>query len=145
MDSLSSAHLTLIGFDLGSKSLGIAVKNKLGMILPLPAIFFPRVDETQLRHHVMQLIEAYQPSELIFGIPFHADGRESDQTRWVRGVVHRLQITISIPIKTIDERFTTIEAKERLHMLGIPEKKQKDYIDSLSACVILEQYESKSR
>lgn len=145
MDSLSSAHLTLIGFDLGSKSLGIAIKNKLGMILPLPAIFFPRVDETQLRHHVMQLIEAYQPSELIFGIPFHADGRESDQTRWVRGVVHRLQITISIPIKTIDERFTTIEAKERLHMLGIPEKKQKEYIDSLSACVILEQYESKSR
>ena len=145
MDSLSSAHLTLLGFDLGSKSLGIAIKNKLGMILPLPAIFFPRVDETQLRHHVMQLIEAYQPTELIFGIPFHADGRESDQTRWVRGVVHRLQLTISIPIKTIDERFTTIEAKERLHMLGIPEKKQKDYIDSLSACVILEQYESKSR
>ncbi|MEY3692156.1 MAG: Holliday junction resolvase RuvX, partial [Bacillota bacterium] len=101
MDSLSSAHLTLIGFDLGSKSLGIAIKNKLGMILPLPAIFFPRVDETQLRHHVMQLIEAYQPTELIFGIPFHADGRESDQTRWVRGVVHRLQLTISIPIKTI--------------------------------------------
>ena len=145
MDSLSSAHLTLLGFDLGSKSLGIAIKNKLGMILPLPAIFFPRVDETQLRHHVMQLIEAYQPSELIFGIPFHADGRESDQTRWVRGVVHRLQLTISIPIKTIDERFTTIEAKERLQMLGIPEKKQKEYIDSLSACVILEQYESKSR
>jgi len=145
MDSLSSAHLTLLGFDLGSKSLGIAIKNKLGMILPLPAIFFPRVDETQLRHHVMQLIEAYQPTELIFGIPFHADGRESDQTRWVRGVVHRLQLTISIPIKTIDERFTTIEAKERLQMLGIPEKKQKEYIDSLSACVILEQYESKSR
>ena len=145
MDSLSSAHLTLLGFDLGSKSLGIAIKNKLGMTLPLPAIFFPRVDETQLRHHVMQLIEAYQPTELIFGIPFHADGRESDQTRWVRGVVHRLQLTISIPIKTIDERFTTIEAKERLQMLGIPEKKQKEYIDSLSACVILEQYESKSR
>jgi putative Holliday junction resolvase len=145
MDSLTSSHMTLIGFDLGSKSLGIAIKNKLGMILPLPAIFFPRVDETQLRHHVMQMIEAYQPNELIFGIPFHADGRESDQTRWVRGVVHRLQLTISIPIKTIDERFTTIEAKERLHMLGIPEKKQKEYIDSLSACVILEQYESKSR
>jgi putative Holliday junction resolvase len=145
MDSLTSSHMTLIGFDLGSKSLGIAIKNKLGMILPLPAIFFPRVDETQLRHHVMQMIEAYQPTELIFGIPFHADGRESDQTRWVRGVVHRLQLTISIPIKTIDERFTTIEAKERLHMLGIPEKKQKEYIDSLSACVILEQYESKSR
>lgn len=144
MDTLRSSSPIRIGFDLGSKSLGIALKNKLGMILPLPAIFFPRVEETQLKNQILQLIEAYQPSELIFGIPFHADGRESEQTRWVKGVVHRLQSLIQVPIKTIDERFTTIEAKERLHLLGIPEKKQKEYIDSLSACVILEQYESKS-
>ena len=145
MDSIKKTHTTLIAFDLGSKSLGIAVKNKLGMVLPLPAIFFPRVDERQLLQHLQQLIEEYKPSELIFGIPFHADGRDSDQTRWVQGVVHRLQLLISVPIHTVDERFTTIEAKERLHTLGIPEKKQKQYIDSLSACVILEQYESKSR
>ncbi len=145
MDAIKSKASILMAFDLGSKSLGIAVKNKLGMILPLPAIFFPRVDESQLVKQLNQLIEEYQPSELIFGIPFHADGRESDQTRWVKGVVHRLESLISLPIKTVDERFTTIEAKERLHMLGIPEKKQKQYIDSLSACVILEQYESKPR
>ncbi|MEY3431184.1 MAG: hypothetical protein RIS53_82, partial [Bacillota bacterium] len=137
MDTLKHNHLTSIAFDLGSKSLGIAVKNKLGMILPLPAIFFPRVNEEQLLKHLHQLIEEYKPKELIFGIPFHADGRESEQTKWVRGVLHRLQPSLAIPIRTIDERFTTIEAKERLHVLGIPEKKQKQYIDSLSACVIL--------
>lgn len=137
--------VTILAFDLGSKSLGVAVKNKLGMILPLPAIFFPRVDEIQLLKNVQHLIEEYKPSELVFGIPFHADGRESDQTKWVKGVVNRLQSFLSIPIKTLDERYTTLEAKERLHTLGIPEKKHKQYIDSLSACVMLEQYESKSR
>ncbi len=137
--------VTILAFDLGSKSLGVAVKNKLGMILPLPAIFFPRVDEIQLLKNVQHLIEEYKPSELVFGIPFQADGRESDQTKWVKGVVNRLQSFLSIPIKTLDERYTTLEAKERLHTLGIPEKKHKQYIDSLSACVMLEQYESKSR
>ncbi len=137
--------VNILAFDLGSKSLGVAVKNKLGMILPLPAIFFPRVDEIQLLKNVQHLIEEYKPSELVFGIPFHADGRESDQTKWVKGVVNRLQSFLSIPIRTLDERYTTIEAKERLHTLGIPEKKHKQYIDSLSACVMLEQYESKSR
>lgn len=145
MVDIESAKRILIAFDLGSKSLGIALKNKLGIILPLAAIFFTRVDETKLIKYINQIIEEYNPNELIFGIPFHADGRESDQTRWVKGVVGRIQSVIKVPIKTIDERFTTIEAKERLQMLGIPEKKQKQYIDSLSACVILEQYESKSR
>jgi putative Holliday junction resolvase len=143
MDEVNSR--TILAFDLGSKSLGVALKNKLGMILPLPAIFFPRVVEDQLVKYVSELIESYHPKQLIFGIPYHADGRESDQTKWVKGVVGRLQSVLNTPIITIDERFTTIEAAEKLHSLGIPAKKHKQYIDSLSACVILEQYESQSR
>ena len=145
MDSIKSPSLPMLAFDLGSKSLGIALKNKLGIVLPLPAIFFPRVDEVQLLKHIRELIASYFPTQLIFGIPFHADGRMSEQTKWVQGVVSRLQASLPIPIKLVDERFTTIEAKEKLHALGIPAKKHKQYIDSLSACVILEQYESKSR
>ncbi|MFZ9139827.1 MAG: Holliday junction resolvase RuvX [Bacilli bacterium] len=145
MDTLKKKNQTIIGFDLGSKSLGIAIKNKLGMVFPLPALFFKSVDEIALRKSIQPYIENYQPHVIIFGIPYHADGRESDQTRWVKGVVARLQPFFTIPIEMVDERLTTIEAKERLHALGIPEKKQKQYIDSLSACVILEQYESKPR
>jgi putative holliday junction resolvase len=134
-----------LGFDLGSKSLGIAIRNRLGMIIPLPAWFFPRLDETQLTKFMLRLIEEHQPTALVFGIPYHADGRESNQTTWVQGVVGRLSATMAIPIFSVDERFTTIEAKERLHEFGLPEKKQKDYIDSVAACIILEQYERQPR
>ena len=134
-----------LGFDLGSKSLGIAIRNRLGMIIPLPAWFFPRLDELQLSKFILRLIEEHQPNALVFGIPFHADGRESDQTAWVLGVVGRLKASVTLPIKTVDERFTTIEAKERLHEFGLPERKQKDYIDSVAACIILEQHERQPR
>jgi putative Holliday junction resolvase len=134
-----------LGFDLGSKSLGIAIRNRLGMIMPLPAWFFPRLDELQLSKFILRLIEEHQPTALVFGIPFHADGRESQQTAWVKGVVGRFMTTVTIPVHTVDERFTTIEAKERLHEFGLPEKKQKDYIDSVAACIILEQHERQPR
>lgn len=134
-----------LGFDLGSKSLGIAIRNRLGMIMPLPAWFFPRLDELQLNKFILQLIEEHQPNALVFGIPFHADGRESQQTAWVQGVVGRLRASLTLAIYTVDERFTTIEAKERLHAFGLTEKKQKDYIDSVAACIMLEQYEKQPR
>jgi putative holliday junction resolvase len=142
---LKSKPPLYLGFDLGSKSLGIAIRNRLGMIMPLPAWFFPRLDELQLNKFIHRLIEEHQPTALVFGIPFHADGRESQQTAWVKGVVGRFMTTVTIPVHSVDERFTTIEAKERLHQFGLPEKKQKDYIDSVAACIMLEQYERQPR
>ena len=143
--ALKSKPPLYLGFDLGSKSLGIAIRNRLGMIMPLPAWFFPRLDELQLNKFIHRLIVEHQPTVLVFGIPFHADGRESQQTAWVKGVVGRFMTSVTIPVHTVDERFTTIEAKERLHQFGLPEKKQKDYIDSVAACIMLEQYERQPR
>jgi putative Holliday junction resolvase len=143
--ALTSKPPLYLGFDLGSKSLGIAIRNRLGMIMPLPAWFFPRLDELQLNKFIHRLIVEHQPTVLVFGIPFHADGRESQQTAWVKGVVGRFMTSVTIPVHTVDERFTTIEAKERLHQFGLPEKKQKDYIDSVAACIMLEQYERQPR
>ena len=135
----------LLGFDLGSKSLGIALKNRLGMIMPLPAWFFPRLDEPQLWAKLSQLIEDHHPTALVFGVPYQDDGRESPQTAWVTGVLARLTPQVQLPIITVNERFTTLEAKERLHHFGLPEKKQKEYIDSVAACIMLEQYERQPR
>jgi putative holliday junction resolvase len=134
-----------LGFDLGSKSLGIALRNRLGMIIPLKAWFFPRLEEPQLVKHLQLLIEEHHPDALIFGIPYHADGRPSDQTAWVQGVLARLTAIMPLPIHHVDERWTTVEAKERLHAFGLPEKKQKAYLDSVAACIILEQYERQPR
>lgn len=142
---MKSTHPIYLGFDLGSKSLGIAIQNRLGMIIPLPAWFFPRLDETQLNQFILRLIDDHQATALVFGIPYHADGRESSQTAWVQGVIGRLRNALTVPIFSVDERFTTLEAKERLHEFGLPEKKQKDYIDSVAACIILEQYERQPR
>jgi putative Holliday junction resolvase len=135
----------VLGFDLGSKSLGVAVRNRLGMIMPLPAWFFPRLEEPALVQYVQSLMQTYQPSRLVFGIPYHANGEPSAQTQWVIGVIARLKLVIPIPITTVDERWTTLEAKERLHELGLNEKQQKDYLDSMSACIILEQDERQPR
>ena len=65
--ALKSKPPLYLGFDLGSKSLGIAIRNRLGMIMPLPGWFFPRLDELQLNKFIHRLIEEHQPTVLVFG------------------------------------------------------------------------------
>lgn len=130
---------TLLGFDLGTKSLGIAIRNKIGMVSPLKAYFYPSLQLPRFKQYILDLIEEHRPSLLIFGLPRNQNGTDSEQTLWVQHVLQGLK-DLPIPIQTVDEYLTTVEAAERLQALGMNEKKRKAYIDSVSACVILEQY-----
>jgi putative Holliday junction resolvase len=135
-----SGFTPALGFDLGTKSLGVAYRNRLGMVIPLKAYFFPTVDIKTLAKKINEFIDTYQASLCVFGLPINQNGTESDQTRWVKHVLDGLRPLVHGTMLTIDERLTTVEAHERLQALNIPEKKRKAYIDSISACVILEQY-----
>ena len=130
----------LLAFDIGTKSLGMARYNAIGMALPLQAWHFPRFDWREFLRKMTELIEAYQPEALIIGLPKNANGTNSKQTLWVQGLVDKLQSEIATPIVLVDERFTTIEAHERLQTLGLNSKQRKAYVDSVSALIILEQY-----
>jgi putative holliday junction resolvase len=136
---LHLAMTTLLGFDLGTKSLGISIRNKIGMVSPLKAYFYPTLQLSSFKKYILALIEEHRPSLLVFGLPRNQNGTDSEQTKWVLHVLEGLK-DLPIPIETVDEYLTTVEAVERLHALGMNEKKRKAYIDSVSACVILEQY-----
>lgn len=129
----------LLGFDLGTKSLGVAIRNKIGLISPLPAYLFPTLQLPLLKKRMLNLIDEHQPSLLVFGLPRNQNGSDSEQTKWVMHVLDGLK-DLPVPIVTVDEYLTTVEAMERLKELNVPEKKRKAMIDSVSACVILEQY-----
>ena len=129
-----------LAFDIGTKSLGIARYNTIGMALPLQAWHFARFEWQAFLNKITELIEAYHPESLIIGLPKNANGTDSKQTLWVQSLVKKLQTNVTTPIVLIDERFTTIEAHERLQSLGLNSKQRKAYVDSVSALIILEQY-----
>lgn len=138
----------IFGLDLGSTSLGVAIgKNIDGKIIPvvLKTIFFEQFNYKSARLQLISLINEYNVAALVFGYPLNMDGTKGKRTLSVERFVSDLTSEVaSLKIIYQDERLTTVQARERLEMLGYPKKREKEYIDSVAALIILESYLSKN-
>jgi putative Holliday junction resolvase len=84
------------------------------------------------------LLETHGVIEVYVGDPLSLSGKETDSTSDARSVAAELSQSISIPVRLIDERLTTVTAATKLRASGISAKDSKSIIDSASAVEILE-------
>lgn len=126
----------LLGFDFGSKRIGVAVGQELtGTASALETLNCP--DGGPDWNGISRLIEAWQPDALVLGLPFNLDGSEHETTRLARRFGNRLTGRYNLPVFTIDERLSSVEA-ERL--LGEQGHFDKEEVDKLAAQIILESW-----
>jgi putative holliday junction resolvase len=139
-------HITpFITLDLGRKRIGVASINRLKMITPLPRIVIEGHFYTVLKRHLDRLIDTYSPKGWLIGLPIQPNGLPSAQTAWVEDVIAWLKTTYTLPVWVENEVLTSVEGHERLHQLGLPMKKHKDYIDSVSAMIVAESFLNKQK
>ncbi len=135
---------TFLGFDFGTKYLGIAVGSSAsGQAEPLATLGISRnlPDWPQLD----RLVREWQPRALVVGRPLNMDDSENDMTRAARKFGHRLHARYNLPVHWVDERLTSIAARHMLTAAGIPPRRQKARMDRLAACNILQAYLDESR
>lgn len=132
---------TVLSFDFGLRRIGVAVgQDVTGSASPLGIIAnrqegpdYSRLDE---------LIRQWQPTELVVGMPSHADGSASDMEDLVRDFTAGLA-RYGLPIETVDERYTSIEAERVLkdaRAAGTRGRISREMIDSAAAVLIAERY-----
>ena len=116
---------TLLAFDFGTKSIGVAVGQRItGTARPLPAI--KAQDGTPDWNIIERLLKEWQPDEIIVGLPLNMDGTEQPLTARAR--------------KFANERLSTVEARSGLFEQGGYRALNKGKVDSASAVIILESY-----
>ena len=126
---------TVLAFDFGTKSIGVAVGQEItGTASPLPAL--KARDGIPDWDHIGKLIKEWKPDILIVGLPLNMDGTEQEMTQRARKFANRLHGRFRVAVETCDERLTTTDAKSMLFELGGYKKLTKDKVDSVSACVI---------
>ncbi len=128
-----------LGFDFGYKRIGVAVGQRLTRSAsPLPTLEaklgIPHWD------HIKKMIEQWRPLALIVGFPTAMDDRELYTTAASRGFARQLRKRFALPVHLIDERLSTVEARGHLFALGGYRKIKNSEVDSIAACVILEQW-----
>ncbi|SHI09825.1 putative holliday junction resolvase [Ferrimonas marina] len=128
-----------MGFDFGTKSIGVAVGNSItGTAKPLVGI--KAQDGIPNWDQVEKLIREWQPDKLVVGLPLNMDGTEQHVTRAARKFANRLFGRYGIETLTQDERLTTTDAKARLFEQGGYRALSKGAVDAQSAAVIVESY-----
>ena len=134
--------MRILGLDYGSKTVGVAMTDALGMTVQ-PYKTIQRDRESKLRQtlsEIAEIVEQYQIKKIVMGLPLNMDDTEGDRAAKTRDFAEKLKLRVPVPIEFTDERLTTMEAEEILDQSGIPRSGQKKVIDQVAAQLILEQY-----
>lgn len=128
-----------IGFDFGFRRIGVAVGQKLTLtaspLNPLSA-----QQGIPQWHQIQQLIKQWHAEALIVGLPRCIDERPLYTTKAAERFADQLQQRFHLPVHLVDERLTTVEARAHLFEQGGYKKIKKTSVDSIAACIILEQW-----
>ena len=133
--------VTVLAFDFGLRRIGVAVgQDVTGSASPLGVV--TNGDAGPDHERIAELIKEWSPSTLVVGMPYHADGSDSDLQAPVREFVDALE-RYDLPIETVDERYTSVEAQQLLkkaRAAGTRGRLSKADIDSAAAVMIAERY-----
>lgn len=130
-----------IALDLGTKTIGIAFSDSLGIVHSYENYTFSEFYYKLARSHVLEVAKELEINNIVLGYPLELTRNEGKRCESVKRFASDLLSECpSLNIYLEDESFTTIEARERLKEEGLKEDKIKKIIDMMSAVVILEDF-----
>jgi putative holliday junction resolvase len=131
------AGARLIGIDLGSKTLGLALSDVTRTIASgLTTLTRGKFSLDVAR--LTGLIEAHAVGGLVIGLPQNLDGSEGPRAQSTRAFARNLAKRVALPILLWDERFTTSEAERLLLAAATSRRRRAAVIDKVAATLILQ-------
>ena len=132
---------TILAFDFGLRRIGVAVGQQVtGSAGPI-GVVRNKDDDVDI-DAIATIVREWRPDRLVVGMPVHADGSDSEMTPRVRDFIDKLGC-FGLPIDTVDERYTSLEAEQvlkRARAAGVRGKIDRESIDSAAAVLIAERY-----
>jgi len=134
----------IMGLDVGDRTIGVAVSDWL-MITAQGVTTIRRTNLKNDFNELKKLIEEYQVTKIVSGLPKMLDGTVGIQGEKVLEFLEKLKKHIHLPIELEDERFTTLISEKMLIEADVKRKKRKEVIDKLAAVQILTTYMQRTR
>jgi putative Holliday junction resolvase len=129
----------VVGIDLGSRRIGVAVSDALGLCAH-PHATVERHGGRRDLEAIAQLARAVGAGRIVLGLPLDPEGRESDAARRARAFGDRLAEHLRLPVDLIDESFSTVEAEDVLLAADVSRQRRRQVVDKLAAAVILQRW-----
>jgi putative pre-16S rRNA nuclease len=131
--------MRILGIDHGTKRMGIAISDELGIIAQ-PLEFIPAEPFADFLDRLKEIILEKQVELVLVGMPRNMDGSYGPAALKVQEFVAVLKDAITIPVKTLDERLTSVQAHRFLTQAEMRGRERKQNVDKLAAAILLQSY-----
>lgn len=134
--------MRIMGLDYGSKTIGVAVSDPLGLTAQGVEII-RREEENKLRkslRRVEELVKEYEVEEIVLGFPKNMNNTIGERAEKSLQLKKTLERRLGLPVVMWDERLTTVEANRTLMETGVRRENRGKYVDMIAAVFILQGY-----
>jgi putative Holliday junction resolvase len=131
--------MRILALDHGTVRIGVAISDELKMIAQ-PLEFIPAEPFAGFLERLQQIM-ADKPAELILvGMPRNMDGSHGPAAQKVREFVEQLKPLVNVPIRTLDERLTSVQANRMLIQANVRRAQRKEKVDQMAAAILLQSF-----
>lgn len=127
-----------LGIDYGTKRVGLAHGDEIGVATPLPAL--TDADEAARWAKLGEVIKQRRITDLVLGYPYNMDGSVGFKAKEVDAFAAKLKATFDLPVHLVDETLTSAEAESSIAKKDRRGVRDSGLIDSRAACLILQDY-----
>ena len=131
--------MRVLGIDLGTKNIGTAVSDALGMTVR-PVETIRRSADGRDIARLKFLVEELEAEAVVVGLPLRLDGTVGDAAVAATRFVEKLRARLDVAVVLQDERLTSYEAEQRMIELGFTSSKRHARSDEFAAMIILQDY-----
>jgi putative Holliday junction resolvase len=130
----------VLGIDLGSKRVGVAVSDRSGTIAT-PLCVLERGASQRVDHsEIARLVHEEEAVAIVVGLPLNMDGTAGKAAEAALREVERMTTVVGVPVYVHDERLTTVEADRVLMEQKMRAQARRRVVDKVAAAVILQSW-----
>lgn len=129
--------MRIMGLDIGSKTIGVAISDPLGLTAQGLTTIRRRNRADDLAT-LQELARQYNVTQVVVGLPRNMNGSYGPQAELVRQFAAKIEKALGLPLHFYDERLTTVAAGKALLEADVSRKNRRKVIDQVAATIILQ-------
>jgi len=130
--------MRLLAIDLGDRRIGLAISDPTGTIASPAGHITRRPGKRPPVGEILERAKALEAEGFVVGLPLDEAGEDNERCVEARRVANLLGEKSGLPVRLVDERFTTAAAERAIREMGGSTRGRKGDVDALAAAVLLQ-------
>lgn len=128
----------VLGLDLGSKRIGVAVSDRSGTIASPLTVLARSGDVARDHQAIKALVDEEEAEAVVVGLPLSLDGSVGVAAQRALAETEVIASVVGVPVVSYDERFTTVSAERPMREMGMRADARRKVVDKVAAAVMLQ-------